>query len=291
MVDIFNHDQLLDEFLPRLLLYHPSYTDPSWWETSTILSPSFKCEVEQGLVKATLIAREVDVLGNDVITRLINHGNIQQNFLPALTQHTCVILTIDTPSLSHEYDTMGSRLREILEIIHKKMSEIDDLKNLIRANVGDVEEHNRQLIVLRRSVEELRVEHLQTFNRKAKLNKRITKLEKARCSKVIYQLVNFINYRYGVNHRNENMCNFDHQMSAISLRQTHDTCLVALNFLKYLNNYERVPFSRAEYPMDDDDGIEVFPSLPFLNVDDVDQLIDDDDNDVPPRLLENDMEE
>ena len=43
--------------------------------------------------------------------------------------------------------------------------------------------------------------------------------------------------------------------------------------------------------MDDDDGIEVFPSLPFLNVDDVDQLIDDDDNDVPPRLLENDMEE
>ena len=87
------------------------------------------------------------------------------------------------------------------------------------------------------------------------------------------------------------MCNFDHQMSAISLRQTHDTCLVALNFLKYLTNYERVPFSRAEYPMDDDDGIEVFPSLPFLNVDDVDQLIDDDDNDVPPRLLENDMEE
>ena len=117
MVDIISYDQLLDEFLPHLLLYHPSYTDPSWWETSTIVSPNFHCEIEQGLIKATLNAREVDLLGNDVITRLISHSNLQQNFPPPVTPHSCVTLTLKTPSLTHEYDNMGLRLREIVDTL------------------------------------------------------------------------------------------------------------------------------------------------------------------------------
>ncbi len=41
----------------------------------------------------------------------------------------------------------------------------------------------------------------------------------------------------------------------------------------------------------DDDGIDVLPTLLSLNVNDVDHLIDDDDNDGPPRLFNHGMEE
>ena len=260
--------------------------DPSWWETSNIISPNFKCEIEQGLVRATLSAREIDVLGNDVITRLISHGNLQQNFLPSVTQHICVTLTIDTPSLSHEYDSIKIRIREIEVIIRNKKSEIDSVRNLIHNNDGNVEEYSGRLALLRGSLHNSQMELCTAMHRKSKIKERVTALEKIRCSKIFHHLVNFFYYHFHVDYKDsKKMCIFDNKFSAISLRQLHDVSLVYLNFIKHTCNY-----NRDEFHMDDD-GIDVLPTLPSLNVNDVDHLIDDDDNDVPPRLFNHGMGE
>ena len=122
--------------------------------------------------------------------------------------------------------------------------------------------------------------------RKSKIKERVTALEKARCSKIFQHFVHFIYYHFHIDHRDsKKLCIFDNNMSAVSLRQTHDVSLVCLNFIKHTFNFNRDVFHM------EDDGIDVISTLPILSVNDVDHLIDDDDNDVPPRLLDNDMEE
>ena len=108
-----------------------------------------------------------------MITRLISHGSLQQNFLPSVTQHTCVTLTIDTPSLSHEYDSIKIQIRGIEFSIRTKKTEIESVRNLIRDNDGDVEELSGRLSLLRGSLHNYQMELCKAMHRKSKIKERV----------------------------------------------------------------------------------------------------------------------
>jgi len=256
--------------------------DQSWWETTTLISNNFSCEIEQRMVNATLKAREMDALGNDVISRILSARGGQGNFIPALTNHTCATLTLNTPVISQEFDNLTIRLREIESSIAAKKTEIEDVEDILRSRViiRNRETHSQRLITLRSAVHDLQMEVYSLFYRRSQVRERVLRFERIRCTKIFQYLINFMHYHFNAHTglKTGEQCIFDPHLNFLTLRQFYDSTLLLINFFKHSLNYEREDIDVVEryVELDQvDDGIEIDeePRLVAMRPDEIDEII------------------
>ena len=257
--------------------------DQSWWETTTVISNNFTCEIEQRLVSVTLNAREMDVLGNEVIERILLPRAEQANFLPASTNHICARLVLSTPVISQEFDNLSIRLREIESAIATKKTEIETVEDILRSRVilRDRETHTQRLSLLRSSVHDLQMDVYSLFYRRSQVRERVLKFERIRCTKVFQYLINFMHYHFNSHTglKPGEQCIFDTHLSFLTIRQFYDATLVLVNFFKHSLNYEREDLEVVDryVELDQvDDGIDVDeeePRLVAIRPEEVDEII------------------
>ena len=274
---VFCYDDLLNEALSILVLYHGSYLSETWWETAHQSPLTFACEIEQRMVFCTLKAREMDDISNSRISQLMTIG-VVHNVLPPITRHVCAKLELNTPVISQELKSLSVRILELEDIVESKTNTLVQLRRKIRSSSLNQVEKEAILDQIQQVREDLNQQQnlLYAYNyRRDQVKNRVRNFENRRLKKMLKYLCDYIYYNFGISHDKYSDFNLNRNLSFMSMRQLHDATEIYVNFHKKIFNYERNDNNIAERCFElerIDDGIEIddydkeMPDLEQINV-------------------------
>jgi hypothetical protein len=198
--------------------------------------PEFEFELAGSTVIGQLKALGNDNFSNEKLISLMASEIIYDDSAvtkPGIINHVCATLTLNTPTVSQEYDDIVADCVELDVEIKTLRTQIRQLeKRIARTVFGELRD------TLRNQLTDLNVLFTQKYNEnyiksfeKLQIVQRATICERTRAEKALRYHMRLIKNQTGITADND-IVNFDARLNHTTLRQIHDVIAVSTNLIK-----------------------------------------------------------